>query len=54
MIIYGTVGSCWERRNGKTVYTIPVPANWTAQISRPSGTAKAAGTDIHTVEEELA
>lgn len=35
--VYGTVKSGWERRNGKTVYTISVPANTTAKVILPDG-----------------
>ena len=50
--VYGTVESSWERRDGKTVYTVTVPANCTAQISLPAGTAKAVGAGTHSFEEE--
>lgn len=33
--VYGSVDSKWERRNGKTVYTVTVPANCTAEILLP-------------------
>ena len=52
--VYGTVESRWERRDGKTVYTVTIPANCTAQISLPSGTTKAVGAGAHTFEEEMA
>lgn len=33
--VYGTVKSDWRRENGKTVYTISVPANTTAKVILP-------------------
>lgn len=38
--IYGRVTSGWKIENGKTVYTIEVPANTTADIVLPNGTAQ--------------
>ena len=35
--VYGKVKSGWERRNGKAVYTISVPANTTAKVILPDG-----------------
>lgn len=35
--VYGTVKSDWRRENGKTVYTISVPANTTAKVILPDG-----------------
>ncbi len=52
--VYGTVESRWERANGKTIYTITVPANCTAEISLPNGTAETVGAGIHTFEEGTA
>ena len=31
--VYGTVESSWERADGKTVYTVTVPANCTATVT---------------------
>ena len=31
--VYGTVTSGWERADGKTVYTVTVPANCTATVT---------------------
>lgn len=36
--IFGTVQSAWEIKNGKTVYTVEIPANTTADIVLPNGT----------------
>jgi len=52
--VYGTVESRWERANGKTIYTITVPANCTAEIRLPSGMTETVGAGIHTFEEETA
>lgn len=38
--IYGEIGSKWEKRDGKTVFTISVPSNCAAVIRLPDGTAK--------------
>lgn len=35
--VYGKVKSGWRRENGKTVYTISVPANTTAKVILPDG-----------------
>lgn len=35
--IYGEVESGWERKNGKTVFTVTVPANTTARLILPDG-----------------
>ena len=35
--VYGKVKSDWRRENGKTVYTISVPANTTAKVVLPDG-----------------
>ena len=35
--VYGTVKSDWRRENGKTVYTISIPANTTAKVILPDG-----------------
>ncbi len=36
--VYGLVESGWERKDGKTVYTVKVPCNCTAEIILPNGT----------------
>ncbi len=35
--IYGLVESGWKRKEGKTVYTVKIPANCTAEIILPDG-----------------
>ncbi len=36
--VYGTVESGWEIKDGKTIYTIKIPCNCTAEIVLPNGT----------------
>ncbi len=50
--VYGMVESRWEKREGKTVYTITVPANGTAEVLLPDGSAFAqtAGTKEYFTE----
>ncbi len=50
--IYGAVESKWERQEGKTIYTITVPANCTAEIMLPGGTKKAVDAGSYTLIEE--
>lgn len=49
--VYGTVESRWECKDGKTVYTVTIPANCTAEVALPGGTAKTVGTGSYTFEE---
>ena len=35
--VYGRVGSGWKREGGKTIYTVTIPANCTAEIRLPGG-----------------
>lgn len=49
--IYGTVESRWERKDGKTVYTVAVPANCTAQINFPNGKSETLCAGRYTFEE---
>ena len=42
--VYGEVKSGWTREDGKTVYSISVPANCTAEIVLPCGTKQTVGT----------
>jgi len=48
--VYGTVASKWERRDGKTIYTITIPANCTAEIRLPGQTETTVSTGSHTWE----
>ncbi len=49
--VYGEVESGWVRRDGRTVFTIVIPANCTAELTLPSGAKAAIGAGIHTFEE---
>ena len=50
--VFGKVQSCWERRDGKTIYTIDVPANCTATVRLPSGRVETVGAGTHVFTEE--
>ncbi len=47
--IYGKVKSAWQRRDGKTVYTVTIPANCTAEI-RLGGKQKTVTTGTYIFE----
>ncbi len=49
--IYGTVESGWEKRDGKTVFTVAVPANCEAQVRLPDGSERVqkTGTAMYTI-----
>lgn len=49
--VYGTVESRWERRNGKTAYTVTVPANCTAELALPGGLKRELPAGTYTFEE---
>ncbi len=49
--VYGTVESRWERRDGKTVYTVTVPANCTAELVLPRGQKRELTAGAYTFEE---
>lgn len=49
--VYGTVESGWKREDGRTVYTVTIPANCTAQVTLPSGVVETVGAGTHTFEE---
>ena len=38
--IYGTIESSWEKRDGKTVFTVAVPANCEALVRLPDGSER--------------
>ena len=50
--VYGTVESGWERKDGKTIYSISVPANCEAEIRLPGGRTETADAGKYTMEEE--
>ena len=41
--VYGTVSCTWHRENDKTVYTVALPANTTADLRLPDGTTETVG-----------
>ena len=47
--VYGTVKSGWKREGGKTVYTVEIPANTTANFVLPDGTSKALQPGQHII-----
>ncbi len=49
--IYGKVESLWEKKDGKTVYTVTVPVNCTAKIKLPGGTAAELTPGTYSYEE---
>lgn len=46
--VYGLIESKWEKKDGKTVYTLSVPTNCEAEIVLPGGTHKVVGAGIYT------
>ncbi|MBQ7725985.1 MAG: family 78 glycoside hydrolase catalytic domain, partial [Clostridia bacterium] len=50
--VYGKIESGWERQEGKTVYTITVPANCQAESRLPGGKTETVGAGTHTFTEE--
>ncbi len=49
--VYGPVESRWEKKDGKTVYTIRVPANCEAEIALPGGTRETVAAGTYRFEE---
>ena len=49
--VFGMVTSGWERRDGKTIYTITVPANCSAEIRLSGGTVEIVGAGTYTFTE---
>ena len=49
--VYGKVESGWKRENGKTVYTVAIPANCTAIIKLPGREWENVGTGTYTIRE---
>ena len=50
--VFGRITSRWEKRDGKTSYTVDVPANCEAEIILPSGRTEAVGAGLHWYTEE--
>ncbi len=49
--VYGKVESGWKRENGRTIYSIAVPANCTAEIQLPGGTMQSVKAGIYELTE---
>ena len=47
----GLVESGWEKRDGRTVYTVSVPANCEAEVRLPNGACETVGAGVHRFEE---
>lgn len=49
--IYGTVESGWEKKDGKTMFTVTVPANCEAAVRLPNGSERVqkTGTAVYTI-----
>ncbi|MBQ6597947.1 MAG: family 78 glycoside hydrolase catalytic domain [Lentisphaeria bacterium] len=49
--VYGRIESGWEKKNGRTSFTVTVPANCTAAVSLPDGSehVQEPGTRVYTV-----
>ena len=50
--VYGMVESRWEKRDGRTVYTVRVPANCEAEIVLPGGTRETVVAGTYRFTEE--
>ncbi len=50
--VFGKIASRWEKKDGKTIYTIDVPANCEAEIILPSGRTETVGAGLHFYAEE--
>ena len=50
--VFGKVKSKWEKADGKTTYSIMVPANRTAEIVLPGGTKQTIGVGVYTFTED--
>ena len=50
--VFGRIESRWERRDGKTTYTIDVPSNCEATIVLPSGRTETAPAGLHIYTED--
>ena len=49
--VYGKISSAWERADGKTTYTITIPANCTANVILPSGRTETVSAGIYCYTE---
>lgn len=46
--VFGTVKSGWKRENGKTVFSVQIPSNCTAEVILPNGERKTVNAGKHT------
>ena len=49
--VFGMIESRWEKRDGKMVYTVSIPANCTADIRLPGGACATVGLGKHVFAE---
>ena len=49
--VFGMVESRWEKKDGKTVYRVRIPANCEAEIRLPGGTAQTVGPGEYSFTE---
>ena len=47
--VYGKVESGWKREDGKTEYTVTIPANCTAEIRLPNGESRIEAAGNYTI-----
>ncbi len=50
--VFGLIESAWEKKDGKTVYTVTVPPNCEAEIRLPGGTSVTADAGTHVFRED--
>ena len=50
--VFGLIESKREKKDGKTVYTVTVPANCEAEVRLPNGKSETVGAGIHAFTEE--
>ncbi len=50
--VYGAVKSGWTRENGKTTFTVEIPANCEATVALPSGRTETVSAGLHQYTEE--
>ena len=51
--VYGMIESRWEKKEGRIIYTISVPANCDAEVHLPSGKNLTVGAGSYSFEEEF-
>ena len=50
--VFGLIESAWEKKDGKTVYTVTIPANCEAEIILPGGRKETLGAGRYILQEE--